>query len=42
MVGVEHISQLVEMSKKNVQADDPALLTSGRIKLVGVCHLLQM
>uniref|UniRef100_A0A674MN08 Protein-L-isoaspartate O-methyltransferase n=1 Tax=Takifugu rubripes TaxID=31033 RepID=A0A674MN08_TAKRU len=34
VVGVEHISQLVEMSIKNVQADDPELLTSGRIRLV--------
>lgn len=42
MVGIEHISQLVEMSKINVQADDPELLTSGRIKLVGMCGLLQI
>uniref|UniRef100_H3DIX2 Protein-L-isoaspartate O-methyltransferase n=2 Tax=Tetraodon nigroviridis TaxID=99883 RepID=H3DIX2_TETNG len=34
VVGIEHINQLVEMSLKNVQADDPELLTSGRIKLV--------
>lgn len=39
MVGIEHINQLVEMSLKNVKADDPELLASGRIKLVGVCRL---
>ena len=43
MVGIEHIDELVQMSIKNVQADDPELLTSGRIKLVGesgdVLHL---
>lgn len=36
VVGIEHIDELVQMSIKNVQADDPELLTSGRIKLVGV------
>lgn len=35
MVGIEHIDELVQMSVKNVQGDDPELLTSGRIKLVG-------
>lgn len=35
MVGIEHIDELVQMSIKNVQADDPELLTSGRIKLMG-------
>lgn len=35
MVGIEHIDELVQMSIKNVQADDPELLSSGRIKLVG-------
>lgn len=35
MVGIEHIDELVQMSIKNVQADDPELLTSGRIKLLG-------
>ncbi len=34
MVGIEHIDELVQMSIKNVQADDPELLTSGRIKLL--------
>lgn len=35
VVGIEHIEDLVRTSVKNVQADDPELLTSGRIKLVG-------
>lgn len=35
VIGIEHIDELVQMSIKNVQADDPELLSSGRIKLVG-------
>ena len=35
VVGIEHIDELVQASVKNVKADDPELLTSGRIKLVG-------
>lgn len=35
VVGIEHIEELVRASEKNVQADDPELLSSGRIKLVG-------
>lgn len=35
VVGIEHIDELVQASLKNVQADDPELLASGRIKLVG-------
>lgn len=35
VVGIEHIEELVRISVKNVQADDPELLTSGRIRLVG-------
>ncbi|XP_035754424.1 protein-L-isoaspartate(D-aspartate) O-methyltransferase isoform X2 [Egretta garzetta] len=34
-VGVEHIKELVHESIRNVQEDDPALLSSGRVKLVG-------
>ncbi|XP_061855043.1 protein-L-isoaspartate(D-aspartate) O-methyltransferase isoform X2 [Colius striatus] len=33
-VGIEHIKELVHESIRNVQADDPALLSSGRVKLV--------
>lgn len=35
MVGIEHIDELLKISIKKVQGDDPELLTSGRIKLVG-------
>lgn len=34
-VGVEHIRELVNESIRNVQEDDPTLLSSGRVKLVG-------
>uniref|UniRef100_A0A3P9M3D2 Protein-L-isoaspartate O-methyltransferase n=1 Tax=Oryzias latipes TaxID=8090 RepID=A0A3P9M3D2_ORYLA len=34
VVGIEHIEELVQMSIKNVQADDPELLSSGRIRLL--------
>ncbi|XP_076834088.1 l-isoaspartyl protein carboxyl methyltransferase, like isoform X2 [Brachyhypopomus gauderio] len=34
VVGIEHIQELLQVSVRNVQADDPDLLTSGRIKLV--------
>uniref|UniRef100_A0A8C3UKW5 Protein-L-isoaspartate O-methyltransferase n=2 Tax=Catharus ustulatus TaxID=91951 RepID=A0A8C3UKW5_CATUS len=33
-VGVEHIKELVHESVRNVQEDDPTLLSSGRVKLV--------
>lgn len=34
-MGVEHIKELVQESIRNVREDDPALLSSGRVKLVG-------
>ncbi|XP_018619620.1 l-isoaspartyl protein carboxyl methyltransferase, like isoform X2 [Scleropages formosus] len=34
VVGIEHIPELVEDSLRNVRADDPELLTSGRVKLL--------
>ncbi|XP_053700753.1 l-isoaspartyl protein carboxyl methyltransferase, like [Synchiropus splendidus] len=34
VVGVEHIGKLVQRSIRNVEADDPELLSSGRIKFV--------
>lgn len=34
VVGIEHIDELVKMSVKNVQADDPDLISSGRIRFV--------
>ncbi|XP_040413469.1 protein-L-isoaspartate(D-aspartate) O-methyltransferase-like isoform X3 [Cygnus olor] len=33
-VGVEHIKELVNESIRNVQEDDPTLLSSGRVKLL--------
>ncbi|XP_075226037.1 protein-L-isoaspartate (D-aspartate) O-methyltransferase isoform X2 [Lycorma delicatula] len=33
-IGIDHIPELVEMSKANVKKDDSSLLDSGRIKLV--------
>ncbi|XP_054867314.1 serine/threonine-protein kinase N1-like [Amphiprion ocellaris] len=43
VVGIEHIDELVQMSIKNVQADDAELLSSGRIRLVATlsfCSLM--
>nr|XP_033807171.1 protein-L-isoaspartate(D-aspartate) O-methyltransferase-like isoform X2 [Geotrypetes seraphini] len=34
VVGIEHIGELVSDSIRNVQQDDPTLLTSGRLKLL--------
>uniref|UniRef100_A0A8C6MC20 Protein-L-isoaspartate O-methyltransferase n=1 Tax=Nothobranchius furzeri TaxID=105023 RepID=A0A8C6MC20_NOTFU len=34
VVGIEHIDELVQTSVKNVQADDPELLLSGRIRFI--------
>jgi protein-L-isoaspartate(D-aspartate) O-methyltransferase len=34
-VGIDHIPEVVENKKKNIQKDKPALLKSNRIKLVG-------
>ncbi|XP_061552751.1 l-isoaspartyl protein carboxyl methyltransferase, like [Phycodurus eques] len=34
VVGIEHIDELVQSSVRNVQADDPDLIASGRIRLV--------
>ncbi|XP_037550841.1 l-isoaspartyl protein carboxyl methyltransferase, like isoform X3 [Nematolebias whitei] len=34
VVGIEHIDELVQMSIKNVQADDPELLSSGRVRFI--------
>lgn len=32
-VGIDHIPELVEMSRKNIENDQPELLRSGRIQL---------
>lgn len=34
-VGIDHIPELVEFSRKNVLCDKPELLESGRLKLIG-------
>ncbi|XP_048084323.1 l-isoaspartyl protein carboxyl methyltransferase, like isoform X1 [Alosa alosa] len=34
VVGIDHIDELVQNSVRNVQADDPELLSSGRIRLL--------
>ncbi|XP_008306458.1 l-isoaspartyl protein carboxyl methyltransferase, like isoform X2 [Cynoglossus semilaevis] len=34
VVGIEHIDELVKMSIRNVQTDEPELLSSGRVRLV--------
>ena len=33
--GIDHIPELVEISKRNIEKDSPDLLTSGRVKLIG-------
>lgn len=35
VIGIDHIKELVDDSINNVKKDDPSLITSGRIKLVG-------
>lgn len=35
VVGIEHIPQLVTLATKNIQNDNPELLTSERVKLIG-------
>lgn len=32
-MGIDHISELVEMSKQNIMKDNPGLLDSGRVRL---------
>lgn len=35
VVGIDHIPELVQASLQNLRADDPELLDSGRVKLIG-------
>lgn len=35
VVGIDHIKELVDDSVNNVRKDDPLLLSSGRVKLLG-------
>ena len=33
-MGVDHIEELVEQSRRNIEKDQPQLLSSGRVQLV--------
>lgn len=35
VIGVEHIPTLVELGKKNINADDPTLFTAGDVQIIG-------
>lgn len=35
VIGIDHIKELVDDSINNVKKDDPNLITSGRVKLIG-------
>lgn len=35
VIGIDHIKELVDDSINNVKKDDPSLITSGRVTLVG-------
>lgn len=35
VIGIDHIKELVDDSVNNVKKDDPSLLSSGRVKLLG-------
>lgn len=35
VIGIDHIKELVDDSINNVKKDDPSLIASGRIKLIG-------
>lgn len=35
VIGIDHIKELVDDSINNVKKDDPSLITSGRVKLIG-------
>lgn len=39
VVGIEHHRELVEMSKRNIARDQPGLLESGNVIIVGKCSL---
>ena len=35
VIGIDHIKELVDESVNNVTKDDPSLISSGRVKLIG-------
>lgn len=40
VVGIDHYPELIELSRRNIDRDNPGLLASGRVKLVGKRALL--
>lgn len=41
VIGIDHIKELVDDSISNVKKDDPSLITSGRVKLIGKMPLMK-
>ncbi|KAA8582979.1 hypothetical protein FQN60_015525 [Etheostoma spectabile] len=41
VIGIDHIKELVDDSVTNVKKDDPSLITSGRVKLLGKVSLMK-
>lgn len=41
VIGIDHIKELVDDSISNVKKDDPSLITSGRVKLIGKMSLMK-
>lgn len=41
VIGIDHIKELVDDSINNVKKDDPSLITSGRVKLIGRMSLMK-
>lgn len=41
VIGIDHIKELVDESITNVKKDDPSLITSGRVKLIGKISLIE-
>lgn len=39
VIGIDHIQELIDDSVNNVKKDDPSLITSGRVKLLGECKM---
>ena len=35
VIGIDHIQELVDESLTNVKKDDPSLISSGRVTLIG-------
>lgn len=35
VIGIEHIPDLVQLGTKNITADDPTLLSTGELQLIG-------